>query len=118
MKLVREENEYYLFNDGKPFATTEEGLAKHYGKRLSVENCNDLFGIVNIEKLVEEEYLKFDQETRIVHRRQLQESLVNMFNKAIELNKDKLFTVEDMQLFAGFAIGYTQNGIQKDTEKY
>jgi hypothetical protein len=47
-----------------------------------------------VDNLVEEEYSKFDQETRIVHRRQLQESLASMFNKAKEIYK---YTEEDLR---------------------
>lgn len=100
--------------DGKMIATTrfpfdESALmiAKNAGielQKLSHENCDEIFGVVNVEKLVEEEYFKFDQETRVVHRRQLQESLASMFNKATELNKDKVFTLEDLENFRKFQI--------------
>jgi hypothetical protein len=99
MKLIKHKEGYSLCieengSNSREFIATTDGMyVKH---RLSKQNCDEIFGVVDVEKLVYEEYLKFDQETRIVNRRQLQESLANMFNKAMELNKDKLFTVEDM----------------------
>jgi hypothetical protein len=52
-----------------------------------------------VDNLVEEEYFKFDQETRVVHRRQLQESLASMFNKAKETYK---YTEDDLRKAISF----------------
>lgn len=72
-----------------------------------------------VDNLVEEEYFKFDQETRIVYRRQLQESLASMFNKAKETYK---YTEEDLRKAIGLA---REGNYQKDwvggvqvTDKY
>jgi hypothetical protein len=97
MKLRKLNNGYYSLYDSDGDIVASNNPDTPCSKKLSKENCDEIFGVVDVEKLVYEEYLKFDQETRIVNRRQLQESLANMFNKAMELNKDKLFTVEDMR---------------------
>jgi hypothetical protein len=55
-----------------------------------------------VDNLVEEEYFKFDQETRVVHRRQLQESLASMFNKAKETYK---YTEKDLRMAIGCGMG-------------
>lgn len=52
---------------------------------------------------------KFDLDTRIIHRRQLQESLANMFNKALEFLGDKQFTKDDM--FNAYYLG-SEDGIE------
>jgi hypothetical protein len=93
MLLVKKSEGWYnIYNNKVGIGSTHLELQ---GYKLSHENCDEIFGVVNVEKLVEEEYFKFDQETRVVHRRQLQESLASMFNKAMELNKDKQFTLDE-----------------------
>ena len=100
MKLIKHKEGYSLcieenaFNSREFIATTDGMYVKHM---LSKQNCDEIFGVVDVEKLVYEEYLKFDQETRIINRRQLQESLANMFNKAMELN-EKTFKKLDEKL--------------------
>jgi hypothetical protein len=64
-----------------------EGILK-----LSAKNCDEIFGVFNVEKLVE----KYDPNYAITdisngfH-------FIEGFNKAMELNKDKLFTLEDVK---------------------
>jgi hypothetical protein len=105
--------------DGKMIATTrfpfdEPALmiAKNAGielQKLSHENCDEIFGVVNVEKLAEEEFpYDFDCPlfetlglTEKSHKSiligMLQGTLIKGFNKAMELNKDKQFTIEDMK---------------------
>lgn len=64
--------------------------------KLCLKNCLEIKKGYDLDKLVEEEFSKFDQDVRIIHRRQLKESLTNMFQKALELIKDKEFSKEDM----------------------
>lgn len=63
---------------------------------LSLKNCQAIERGYDLDELVNEEFFKFDQEARIVYRRQLQESLANMFSKALELMGDKKYSEEDM----------------------
>jgi hypothetical protein len=59
--------------------------------KLSKENCDKIFGVVDVEKLAIEydlyEKINFVGQTRAYKAG---------FQKAMELNKDKLFTLEDM----------------------
>ena len=92
MKLIKSTNpEYYLVNSkGIMIASSSitEGLQK-----LSKENCDEIFGFVDVNELAEENYPSGDDWT-------IEESLIrklafkNGFNKAMELNKDKLFSEE------------------------
>lgn len=86
--------------DGKMIATTrfpfdEPALmiAKNAGielQKLSHENCDEIFGVVNVEKLATE------VEESLDFREFCSTSFKLGFNKAMELNKDKVFTLEDM----------------------
>ena len=87
VKLIKDHDEYMLINDERlVIATTDASKMK-----LSKQNCDELFGVVNVEKLAEE----YDPNYTITdisngfH-------FIEGFNKAMELNKDKLFTLEDM----------------------
>jgi hypothetical protein len=73
--------EYKLYGeDGSCIATTQE--SPH--KKLSKENCDKVFGVINIIDLAKR------------NSKHSEEDYIEGFNKAMELNKDKLFTVEDM----------------------
>jgi hypothetical protein len=107
MELQFEDNEYYLVDENNDtIATTDKILLKEYDgymKKLSKQNCDEIFGVVHVEKLADENYPSCDVWTK-------EQSLVrklafkNGFNKAMELNKDKLFTVED--IMKAFEAGY------------
>ncbi len=86
--------------DGKMIATTrfpfdEPALmiAKNAGielQKLSHENCDEIFGVVNVEKLATE------VEESLDFREFCSTSFKLGFNKAMELNKGKRFTSRDM----------------------
>jgi hypothetical protein len=61
------------------------------GRKLSKQNCDEIFGVVDVEKLAIEydlyEKINFVGQTRAYKAG---------FQKAMELNKDKMFTLEDM----------------------
>jgi hypothetical protein len=69
----------------------EFGFGEHSGK-LSKQNCDEIFGVIDVEKLAIEydlyEKINFVGQTRAYKAG---------FNKAMELNKDKVFTLEDMR---------------------
>ena len=87
---------------------------------LSKQNCDSLFGVVDVEKLatqfmIDESYGKQSTD--------LWKGYVFGFNKAMKLNKDKVFTLEDMRKayiygvsnchsFGHSAIDYTDKCIQ------
>jgi hypothetical protein len=80
-----------------------EDMLSYATALLSKQNCDEIFGVVDVEKLAYE------------HRRAYQDSFEGMnecimkdamhqqvgfvagFNKAVELNKDKVFTLEDVR---------------------
>jgi hypothetical protein len=64
-------------------------------QKLSKENCDKIFGVIDIDKLVDE-YIVVKPKYR-EHEHNLSASAYKQgFNKAIELNKEKVFTLEDM----------------------
>jgi hypothetical protein len=67
-------------------------------EKLSKENCDKIFGIVDVEKLGDEHALEMytKNEDDIVFYENRQRNFIEGFQKAIELNKDKLFTVDDL----------------------
>jgi hypothetical protein len=97
MKLQCVENEYYLTDNGRTIATTDKELLNDMigAKKLSKQNCDKIFGIVDVEKLADDssqEFLIKPIESPIFTF-----GYEEGFEKAMELNKDKLFTVEDMR---------------------
>jgi hypothetical protein len=56
---------------------------------LSKQNCDEIFGVVDVEKLAENKYGKGIYEIEQV------DAYIEGFNKAMELN-DKVFTLEDI----------------------
>jgi len=66
----------------------EFGFGEHSGK-LSKQNCDEIFGVVDVEKLAEESW--GDKISSPYY------SYIEGFNKATQLNKDKVFTLEDMR---------------------
>jgi hypothetical protein len=86
--------EYFLADEtGSAIATSDNG-------KLSKQNCDEIFGVVDVEKLAEECSIDWEGE--------LMESIVGVykegFNKAMELNKDKVFTLE--QVLDAFYAGW------------
>jgi hypothetical protein len=67
------------------------------GRKLSKQNCDEIFGVTDVEKLAKEgSYKAFSQTVWI-------NGFKAGFNKAMELNKDKLFTEDDVNL--AFVLG-------------
>jgi hypothetical protein len=113
-KLIKTKNQYILsVNDEdlhkfeSAIDTDEYGwvIADEYGVdilKLSKQNCDEIFGVVDVEKLAEEEYKSHasnedlygdSEELQLAYKA----GVVDGFNKAMELNKDKVFSVEDMK---------------------
>jgi hypothetical protein len=88
--LIKENDFYYLFKDKKIIAEIDGHPLKSITGKLSKQNCDEIFGVVNVEKLAEEycnniPFTLYEQEIYLAG-----------FNKAMELNKDKQFTSSDM----------------------
>jgi len=101
MKLIKHKEGYSLCieetgSNSREFIATTDGMyVKH---RLSKENCDEIFGVVDVRKLAREyvDSQPDDFEYTSDEYWNSQVDFKNGFNKAMELNKDKLFTVEDM----------------------
>ena len=97
-KLIKTDSNYYLYVDGKIIASTEYVEGK---QKLSKQNCDKIFGVVDVEKLAEQ--FTVDESYGEISG-DLFKGYIYGFNKAIELNKDKLFTVEDVKRFVRWGI--------------
>jgi hypothetical protein len=84
MKLVKRENDYCLYNESEE--TIAASWANVTGKKLSKQNCDEIFGVVDVEELTEEECL---DETYWVKR-----FYKKGFNKAMELYQPTEIDVE------------------------
>jgi hypothetical protein len=112
-KLIKKADGWYnLYNGGIGIGSTHEELQ---GYKLSKQNCDEIFGVVDVEKLATGydlyEKINFVGQTRAYKAG---------FNKAIELNKDKLFTLEDIKKAIDKAkqgsVKETHNGYGRPTE--
>lgn len=106
-KLIKEHGDFYLISDAeiktgdeyikldnRPRTLCLGSTVSSYVKvpKLSLKNCQAIERGYDLDELVDEEISEFDLEVRIVYRRQLRESLANMFSKAVELMGDKKFS--------------------------
>jgi hypothetical protein len=86
-KLIKKSDGWYNLYDGEiGIGSTHAELQGH---KLSKQNCDEIFGVVDVEKYVDEYAAEWKYTERIGFR--------DGFNKAMELNKDKVFTLEDMR---------------------
>lgn len=85
-----------------PFANETEYLAKSKGitlQRLSQENCDEVFGVIDVDKLAEEWVFEKNGHKWSNNDDSAGDNYASFkegFNKAMELNKDKRFTSRDM----------------------
>jgi hypothetical protein len=99
MILKKIGDEYKLYGgDDSCIATTQE--SPH--KRLSKQNCDEIFGVINIIDLAER------------NSKYSEEDYIEGFNKAMELNKDKLFT--EFDIIKAFEYGWNQRHFDKTDE--
>lgn len=85
MKLVKIKNGYLL----------NESIE---GCKINKQNCDELFGVVDIDKLVPEStknVKKDDHDFYLIEN--YEHFFKEGFDKCAELNKDKVFTIEDMK---------------------
>jgi hypothetical protein len=103
-KLHKMESGYILSLNGDiddPYAIVNKKLAEDYGwYKLSKQNCDEIFGIIDVEKLADELY---NGHAMAVDWQLEKSGFKTGFNKAMELNKDKLFTEDDVNL--AFVLG-------------
>ena len=99
-KLIKTEVNYLLKNEeGVIIGSTsiKKGISS-----LSKQNCDKIFGVADVDKWVKEKVDNRFNETDGYHKVVYVEGLVEGFNKAMELNKDKVFTLEDVILIAEY----------------
>jgi hypothetical protein len=82
--------------DDKMIASDDEDMQKDYqiGK-LSKQNCDEIFGVFDLDD--ESNYFAYNQSGDDCSEEFAEFAYKAGFNKAMELNKDKLFTIEDMR---------------------
>ncbi len=113
MKLIKVDDIYTLMDGDKMIASSDSDFQTDYEvMKLSKENCNEIFGVVDINKWANEKVDNRFNETDGYHKFVYVDGIVDGFNKAMELNKDKLFTLEDMR--KAIAFGWDYEGLTKD----
>jgi len=87
--LIKKHGIYMLLQNSIIIASSDKNF--NGDLFLSEQNCNEIFGVVDVEKLAEEETIhnEFNSE----------KSFIKGFNKAMELNKNKMFSFKDIQDF-------------------
>ena len=104
-KLIKVNDYYYLResyksdNDGSQCERTL-GTTNSQGElgKLSKQNCDKIFGVVDVEKLAKEDAdLRFSGQGQEDSWLARNTGIIWGFNKAMELNKDKVFTEKDME---------------------
>ena len=86
---------YWLTVDGKLFADTEGGPLMAITDKLSVKNCIDIKNGYDLDKLAYE-FAKYHS-IYPTAQDDTEYGFKNGFNKAMELNREKVFTEEDVR---------------------
>ena len=124
MKLRKLNNGYYSLYDSDGDIVASNNPDTPCSKKLSKENCDEIFGVINVEKLADE-YIVIKPKHREHEHNLAVSAYIEGFKKAMELNKDKLFTVEDVKKgiymsnhvkYAAFSIDEIIQSLQQPTE--
>jgi hypothetical protein len=92
-RLNRRDNDYWLHNESGETIASSWGVS---GKKLSIKNCNEIFlsSVVDVERLAEYSVQEVKESNADFYLRDVyKEFFIEGFNKAMELNKDKVFTL-------------------------
>lgn len=92
-KLIKTGSDYLLRDMSGEVLAITNGTTK--GRKLSKQNCDEIFGVVDVDKLAEEWYEGNGKSIYTDYN--TMPSFIEGFNKAIELNKDKVFTESDIR---------------------
>jgi hypothetical protein len=110
MILHKINNIYSLMDNDKMIASSDLDFQIDYEiKALSKENCDHIFGVVDVDVFIDEMLVNRGEHISRVRNKIYGEERDlgrECFNKAMELNKDKLFTVEDVK--KAFNAGWVQ----------
>jgi hypothetical protein len=103
MKLIKHKEGYSLCieetgSNSREFIATTDGMYVKHG--LSKENCDEIFGVVDVRKLAREYVDSHPDDFQYTSDEywNSQVDFKNGFNKAMELNKDKLFTTTNLRV--------------------
>ena len=94
-KLYKVLDQYHLYDGDKAIATTIVANPMLL-PNLYKQNCDEIFGLIDIEKLADE-HITHNEDIPQEIKRWLKISYKIGFNKAMELNKYKVFTLKDMK---------------------
>jgi len=114
LELVKRQDRYDLYGtDGSKIASS----AKNPFGKLSKENCDDIFGVVDVDVFIDEMLVNRGEHISRVRNKIYGEERDlgrECFNKAMELNKDKLFT--EFDIIKAFEYGWNQRHFDKTDE--
>jgi len=103
MKLRKLNNGYYSLYDSDGDIVASNNVDTPCSKKLSKENCDKIFGVVDVRKLADVDFtceIGEGPTTNTDINSMIRKSYLNGaefgYNKAMELQKDKLFTANDM----------------------
>jgi hypothetical protein len=99
VKLIlkhRGDYDYFLLSRTENSEAVQASLIPddEFEQKLSKQNCDEIFGVVNVENLAENHPLEVSNAS---HGFGIEDGIVYGFNKAMELNKDKVFTLGDIK---------------------
>lgn len=101
--IKKAEGWYNLYQDKIGIGSTYPELQ---GYKLSKQNCDEIFGVTDVERLAEYSVQEVKESNADFYLRDVyKEFFIEGFNKAIELNNDKQFTLEDMKRAISFGQG-------------
>ena len=101
-KLYKVLDQYHLYDGDKAIATTIVGNPMLL-PNLSKQNCDEIFGIIDVEKLADEyleKHFSTGLDTNYIQNI-VSDGIKYGFKKAMELN-NKVFTLEDVILIAEY----------------
>jgi hypothetical protein len=91
-KLIKTKKHYMIKMEGVGYITDYESTLPY---KLSKRNCDEIFEVVDVEKLAEE-CAETAHTMDELYENGLFYGFISGFKKAMELNKDKVFTLKDM----------------------
>jgi hypothetical protein len=100
-KLYKVLDQYHLYDGDKAIATTIVGNPMLL-PNLSKQNCDEIFGIIDVELMAD--FYGASVKGSLDFKFGANKGFEDGFNKAMELNKDKVFTLEDIR--KTYYVGY------------
>jgi hypothetical protein len=93
---------YNLYDNKVGIGSTHEALQ---GQKLSIKNCDEIFGVFDVEKMAEEYATSttFIKKGEVPTYKEIEDAeniseiaFIVGFNKALDMNKEKVFTLEQV----------------------